>query len=85
MSGNRIYVEAYELKAGGFRGVAKDCRTGEIQRGDVRPTLDEARNDAKRFAEKMLGGLPYAGGSYRNTRHNWKFNYWTHTAVLKCV
>lgn len=49
------YGEVYELKAGGFRGAAKNKLTGEIVRGEVRPTLAEARNDVRNFFWSLLG------------------------------
>ena len=76
----RIYAEAYELKAGGFRGVAAEFAdkavVGDVQRGEVRPTLQEARNDAIAAAKRILAGRPFAGGHYRNTRSSWRYNYW---------
>ena len=72
----RIFAEAYELKDGGFRGLAKDFRTNTVQRGEVRPTLNEAKRDAHNFAVAMLAGRPYASGTYRSPRNAWKMNYW---------
>jgi hypothetical protein len=79
MTENRVYAEAYELKAeagGGFRGVAKNCTTGQIYRGERRETINQARQDAHSAAIELLAGVPYRSGSYRNRRNNWKMNYW---------
>lgn len=72
-------AEAYELKddlGGGFRGVAKHKGTGEIMKGDVRRSLDEARNDAKNFIAKMLKGVPVSAAPI-SSKNNWRCNYWS--------
>jgi hypothetical protein len=69
------YAEAYELKAGGFRGVAKNMLTGEIARGEVQPTIEQARNDAKRFVFAWAADRNMITGTYRNPRNRWQMNY----------
>ena len=82
---SHIYVEAYELKDGGFRAVAceykrgaggKDERVIEPIRGERRETFEEARNDAQRFAAQLLADRPFARGHYRNPRNNYRCNFW---------
>jgi hypothetical protein len=69
------YAEAYELKDGGFRGVAKNKDTGEIKRGEVRKTLEEARNDAKNFAAQLIGNTPVRTGPV-SKKNNWRCWYY---------
>lgn len=76
MNAHLAYATAYELEAGGFRGVVKNMRNGEIQRGDVRSTMDEARNDAKAFVWKLADGRNMATGSYPHSKTRWRMNYY---------
>jgi hypothetical protein len=73
---NAIYAEAYELKIGGFRGVATDRRTGEVRKGEVRETIEQARHDAHSFALAFLASTPYQPGTYRNRPNRWRMNFW---------
>jgi hypothetical protein len=61
------YAEAYALKDGGYRGVAKNMLSGEIARGEVRDNIVSARNDAKRFVFAWAGEHNMTTGTY-NTR-----------------
>ena len=76
MQDNYVYAEAYELKVGGYRGVALEKQTGEKKRGEVRQTLEEAKNDAKRFAGELLKGRAYKSGTYPSSKSRWRNNYW---------
>lgn len=50
------YAEAYELKSGGFRGVAINKMTGAQYRGEVRETVDAAKHDAWSWVHDQLSG-----------------------------
>ena len=69
------YAEAYGLKAGGFRGAAKNKITGEIMRGEIRDTIEAARNDAKRFVFQFADGRNMITATYQSPRGLWKCNY----------
>jgi hypothetical protein len=72
------YAEAYAVKAdcgGGFRGVAKNILTGNIMRGENRETLEQARNDAKRFVFQFADGRNMVTGTYKSPKGAWKCNY----------
>lgn len=61
---------------GGFRGVALNSLTQEQFRGDVRSTLDDARNDAKRAVWAWADGRGMVTGTYRNKPgKNWRMNF----------
>jgi hypothetical protein len=73
------YAIAYGLKAdvgGGFRGAAKNIITGEVLRGEVRETIEEARNDAKRFVWQFANGRGMSTGTYKSRKGSWKCNYY---------
>lgn len=69
------YAEAYAVKGGGYRGVAKNMLTEDIQRGELRNSLEEARNDAKRFVWAFAAGRNMVTGTYRSPKGQWKMNY----------
>lgn len=74
-----VYAEAYALKdelGGGFRGIAIRNTDKEKRRGEIRKSLEEARNDAKRFASELMGDTPCAPGYFRHSKSNWRCNYW---------
>lgn len=73
-------ARAYQRRAdlgGGFRGLAILAATKERREGDVRQTLAEARNDAKRHAYNMLGAARYSRTrpGYIYGRTSWACNY----------
>lgn len=73
------YAEAYPIKVelgGGFRGVAQNKLTKAIAKGDRRDTIEEARNDAKRFVWAWAAGRNMATGTYPNKAGvSWRTNY----------
>lgn len=74
-------ARAYQRKAelgGGYRGVAFLTATKERRQGEVRQTLAEARNDAKRHVYEMLGARRYSmtRPGYIWGRSSWACNYW---------
>lgn len=73
-------ARAYERKAelgGGFRGVAFNPKTKERRESDVRETLQQARNDAKRMVHDMLGAETYSKTrpGYIWRKSSWHCNY----------
>jgi hypothetical protein len=72
---NLAYAEAYPTKTGGFRGVAKNYLTGEIAKGELRNSLEEARVDAKKFVFAWANGRNMGTGSYRSLKGQWRMNY----------
>lgn len=81
MPKTRVFAEAYELKAGGFRGIAVELgednkAIGELRKSDVLPSLQDARNAAIKLANELVGNRRFAGGSYRNSKNRWRYNYW---------
>jgi hypothetical protein len=76
------YAEAYPVKAecgGGFRGTAKNILTGEILRGENRDTIEQARNDAKRFVFQFADGRNMVTGIFKSPKGWWKCNYFIRT------
>lgn len=77
----RIYVEAYELKTGGFRAVAAQMShnnnvVGEPLRSLVCDDLLQAKFCGRRLADQFINGRPVRSGSYRtNERNRWRCNY----------
>jgi hypothetical protein len=72
------YAEAYERKTelgGGFRGAAINSLTGEKYQSEVRQTIEEARNDAKKAVWAWADGRNMVTGTYRNRRNTWRMNY----------
>lgn len=79
------YAEAYEIahsQGGGFRGIAKNKDTGEIKRGEVRRTLEEARNDAKTFAAQLIGSTPVRTGPI-SSKNGWRCYYYADVKTIK--
>jgi hypothetical protein len=83
MSTTRLaYAESYAIKAecgGGYRGAAKNMLTGEIQKGDRRDTIEEARNDAKQFVWIWADGRNMVTGTFKSPKGSWKMNYFIRT------
>lgn len=80
MSAVLASARAYQRKAelgGGYRGVAFMPSTKERRQGEVRETLAQARNDAKRHVYEMLGPQRYARTrpGYCWGKHSWSCNY----------
>lgn len=77
------YAEAYPIKAemgGGFRGAAKNMLTGEILRGERRDTVEQARNDAKRFVWQFADGRNMVTGTFgHHAKGTWRCNYFIRT------
>ena len=69
------YAEAYELKAGGFRGAVKNKLTGEITKTEVFDTLEHAREAARKIVFDIVGDRNMAAGHYRSPRGEWRCNY----------
>jgi hypothetical protein len=76
-------AEAYKIKesaGGGFRGVARNKLSGATYRGEVRDSLEAARNDAKRAVWTWADGRNMNTGTFRNTpRVNWRMNFFIRT------
>ena len=74
------YAGAYKIKDSGFRGIALNKLTKEIARGEVRETIEQARNDAKTFVWAWAKGRNMATGTLRNTPGlQWRMNYFIRT------
>lgn len=79
-----VVARAYNIKdelGGGFRGLAyiKDdgyVVEGSQIKGDIRGTLEEARNDAKRFAADMHGERRSRRAYYHNSKTKWRTDYY---------
>jgi len=77
----RIYAQAYELKAGGFRGIAAQMSfnnklVGEILKSEVCPDLNTAKRCAWHLSQRLISGRAVTSGPYRTkARNEWKCNY----------
>lgn len=72
------YAEAYTIKqefGGGYRAYAKNMLTGEIKKGDRRDTIEQARNDAKKYVFEFANGRNMTTGTYKSPRGSWRCNY----------
>lgn len=69
-----LTAQAYERKAGGFRGVVLDRRTKQRHESDVLPTVDAARHWARVKVHAIMDGAAWAPGySYKPY---WTMNVW---------
>ena len=69
-----IFVPSEKL----LREVLKKCLIkGIMVRGDLRKTLEEARNDAIRFVRELTGNKPLRAAPLNRGRNEWLSNYWT--------
>lgn len=70
-----VIAAAYELEAGGFRGAALDKATKVRKQGEVQPTLQAARNDARILAHELCAGRMYRAAAMPK-KTEWSCNYW---------